>query len=325
MAFARPAALPGRVSLRDGQGEQSLSALLRTARDVDLEHDEGRTRLAECEQVIVRGERLHPRGSPSRSGPTSRGPFRRRSRSRANWRDDRRLRSSFVREGPGCTLRNHGGDLEEPGRGNARGCAHAPGRAPPPPAQLLRGRPHRQPPSRPATRFREPTGPRTAIHPAATGGAFRIQVSPPTIRRFPATLHSGDLSAAINYLRPDHPYMRLRSKDLLRIHLPSLARLYPGVRCEPGRAEVRLPNRGRLPALRPRIPGPHPALQRLVAGDRYARHGAGLSHGPQHEPLRGGGAPLRPRSIPRRRDRQGTNDRSIARIIERSTPPVRRA
>src|SRR5207245_889312 len=32
----------------------------------------------------------------------------------------------------------------------------------------------------------------------------------------------------INYLRPDHPYMRLRSEDLLRIHLPSLARLYPG-------------------------------------------------------------------------------------------------
>src|SRR5437762_9460128 len=60
MAFARPAALPGRVSLRDGQGEQSLSALLRTARGVDLEHDEGRIRLAECDQVIVRGERLHP-------------------------------------------------------------------------------------------------------------------------------------------------------------------------------------------------------------------------------------------------------------------------
>ena len=32
----------------------------------------------------------------------------------------------------------------------------------------------------------------------------------------------------INYLRPDHPYMRLRSEDLLRLHLPSLARLYPG-------------------------------------------------------------------------------------------------
>src|SRR5437773_5034430 len=101
---------------------------------------------------------------------------------------------------------------------------------------------------------------------------------------------------------------------------PPLARAaLPGVRREPGRAEVRLPDRGRLPALRPRIPGPHPALQRLVAGDRYARHGAGLSHGPQHEPLRGGGAPLRPRDIPRRRDRRGINDERMARTIERST------
>ena len=44
----------------------------------------------------------------------------------------------------------------------------------------------------------------------------------------PGPARAQRLLYVINYLRPDHPYMRLRSKDLLRIHLPSLARLYPG-------------------------------------------------------------------------------------------------